>query len=147
MKPKLHPLFLDASLNDHDLVTISTNIYQHSLVVAIKSHIYRRDLRRVTGLPISNGRLLKIVRKLSECVERKIKGLCNIPMIHGSRLARKLVLRAFLEVWKRKVTSYHGVLVELEDSCDDEELEDSMGKELRERVLAAGTAFLEKVQF
>lgn len=147
MKPKLHPLFLDASLNDHDLFTISANIYRHALVVAIKSHIYRQDLRRVTGLSINNERLLRDVRELSKYVERKVRALCKIPILHGSSLARKLVLRAFLEVWKSKSTSYHGAIVELEGSCNDEELGDLVDKGLCKRVLAMGMAFMEKAQF
>lgn len=115
-------------------------------MAAIKSHAYQQELRRLTGRVIGDGSLLEAVEDLGGYAERRVRRLCGHFLVHGSSLVRRLVFRAFLEVWRRFPT-YHGILPSIAAASRDEEIRDLVGDKLFVRVRMAGESMLDSIQF
>lgn len=147
LRPKLHPLFLDAELNDNDIQTLTTNIYQNAIHTAIKSHAYQKELKSIIDVNIRDDILLRIVNDLAKHADRRVKRLCTLPLANGTSLARALVLRAFLEVWKRKPTKYRAIISKLEGQCKLHSIRELLHGGTEAMVLEAGELLLQSIQF
>jgi telomerase reverse transcriptase len=116
LKPKLKPVFLMETLNTHE--TICVNIYQNFVYVAIKVHLYLREMRDI-AVPRPEL-LLKAIEEACAFVSS------SLLRVNGRSPAavpvRWLGVSAFRRVFERKPTIYKGtVLDRLESLAEDHE--------------------------
>lgn len=145
-KPKLQSIFLDSELND-DLQVLSINIYQNAILVAIKSHVYLKELRKVAGAIIRPDLLFSIILKFSRSVERRIKKHCSSPLVTGTSLGRALFYRAFLEMWSRRPSKYKEIMEKLALTCEKNPLKDVLTDETEVAVVKSGEVLFQRIRF
>lgn len=145
-RPKLQLIFLDSELND-DLQVLAVNIYQSAVLVAIKSHIYLKELRKVTGAAIRPNVLFSIILEVSQNVEQKIKKHCSHPLVAGTSLGRALFYRAFLEMWSRRPSKYKEIVGKLELFCEKNPLKDVLADETEAAVIESGGSLFRRIRF
>ena len=145
-KPKLQPIFLDSKLND-DLQVLTINIYQNAILVAIKSHVYLKELRKVTGAIIRPDVLFSIILRFSRNVEQRIKKHCSYPLVADTSLSRALFYRAFLETWSRRPSKYKGIMSKLQITCEMNPLKDVLTEETEVAAIKSGEILFQQVRF
>lgn len=114
LKPKLKPVFLMTELNSHQ--TICVNIYQNFVYVAIKTHLYLRELR---GIAVPRpALLLKAIDEACEFVASSLKSVNGTSP--SSVPVRWFGIVAFRRVFELKPTAYRGIVLDTLLSLSDE---------------------------
>lgn len=86
--------------------SVSINLYQNFVYVAVKSHVYLRQLGHC-GIAVRPKVLLGILDEAIQFVESTLKGITDaqLPITW-------LFYSAFYEVFSAKPTAYHGEVLE-----------------------------------
>lgn len=146
LRPKLHPLFLNSSLND-DWEVVVVNIYQSCLFVAMKLHVSVKELERSKTAIFANSKLLVVIIELSRFLDRKVIKRTSHALICATSISRILLLRAFHRILSLRPYRYREILPTLLKLVHSGALDEMFGGSLMARLEAVEVEMLNRILF